>query len=301
MNQRQLEAFHAVMLSGSVTAAAERLHLSQPAVSRLISDLERSVGFRLFQRTKGSPLRATPEAESFHLEVERSFLGIEALSRVANDIRTARSGNLRIACLPALATGFLPEVIRDFLAAYPTIRVNLQSRSSTTVRQWVAAQQFDVGLATPSQNTTGLTMETFLSLPGVCVLPPGHRLKRKQVITPRDLAGEAFVSLALEDPSRAKIDRVFDDAQVERDLRIETQYAMTIGGFVMRGVGCAILNPVSARDFLAHGVVVRRFEPEIRFEYMLCTPEHRLPSKVALAFIEAMKVARNRLLEEFAG
>jgi DNA-binding transcriptional LysR family regulator len=298
MNQRQLEAFHAVMLSGSVTAAAERLHLSQPAVSRLIGDLERSVGFRLFHRAKGSPLRATPEAESFHQEVERSFLGIEALARVANDIRTVRSGNLRIACLPALATGFLPEVIRDFLAAYPAIRVNLQSRSSTTVRQWVAAQQFDLGLATPSQNATGLRIEPFLSLPGVCVLPPGHRLKRKDVITPQDLAGESFVSLALEDPSRAKIDRIFDDAKVERNLRIETQYAMTIGGFVMRGLGSSILNPVSARDFAPHGVLIRRFEPEVRFEYILCMPEHRLPSKIASTFIDAMKAARGRLLDE---
>lgn len=298
MNQRQLEAFHAVMLSGSVTAAAERLHLSQPAVSRLIGDLERSVGFRLFHRAKGSPLRATPEAESFHHEVERSFLGIEALSRVANDIRTARSGNLRIACLPALATGFMPEVLRDFLAAYSAIRVNLQSRSSTTVRQWVAAQQFDLGLATPSQNDTGLRMETFLTLPGVCVLPPGHRLKRKHVITPQDLAGESFVSLALEDPSRAKIDRIFEDAKVERNLRIETQYAMTIGGFVTRGLGCSILNPVSARDFIPHGALIRRFEPEVRFEYMLCMPEHRLPSKIATAFIDSMKAARTRLMEE---
>jgi DNA-binding transcriptional LysR family regulator len=301
MNQRQLEAFHAVMLSGSVTAAAERLHLSQPAVSRLIGDLERSVGFRLFQRTKGSPLRATPEAESLHLEVERSFLGIEALARVANDIRTARTGNLRIACLPALATGFMPEVIRDFLAVYPAIRLNLQSRSSTTVRQWVAAQQFDLGLATPSQNATGLRMETFLSLPGVCVLPPGHRLKRKQSITPHDLAGEPFVSLALEDPSRAKIDRIFDDAKVERNLRIETQYAMTIGGFVMRGLGCSILNALSARDFVPHGVLIRRFEPEVRFEYVLCMPEHRLPSAIASKFIDAMKAARRRLMDEIVG
>lgn len=299
MNHRQLEAFRAVMVTGSVTGAAERLHLSQPAVSRLIGDLERSIGFRLFERVKGSPLRATPEAESFHLEVERSFAGLQVLSRVANDIRNARGGNLRIACLPALATGFIPGVIRDFLTAYPEVRVNLQSRSSTTVRQWVAAQQFDLGLATPSEHTTGLRTEPFLSLIGVCVVPPGHRLRRKNVITPDDLRGEAFVSLALEDPSRAKIDRVFDDAGVERDLRIETQYAMTIGGFVMRGVGCSILNPVSAHDLEAHGVVIKPFMPEVRFEYMLCMPEHRLPSRITQAFLESMRAARARLPDSY--
>ncbi len=297
MNQRQLEAFHAVMVSGSVTAAAERLHLSQPAISRLIADLERSVAFRLFERVKGSPLRATPEAESFHQEVERSFLGIQGLTRVANDIRNACTGNLRIACLPALATGFLPEVIRDFLAVFPGVRINLQSRSSTTVRQWVAAQQFDLGFATPSDHTPGLRTELFLSLTGVCVLPPQHRLRRKDVITPEDLRGDAFISLALEDPTRAKIDRIFDDAGVERDLRIETQYAMTIGGFVMRGVGCSILNPLSAREFVPHGVIVKPFVPEVLFEYILCMPEHRLPSRIATAFIESLRTAKARLIE----
>ncbi|WP_322111047.1 LysR family transcriptional regulator [Steroidobacter sp.] len=273
------------------------MHLSQPAISRLIADLERSVGFRLFERVKGSPLRATPEAESFHQEVERSFLGIQGLTRIANDIRNARSGNLRIACLPALATGFLPEVIRDFLSIYPGVRINLQSRASTTVRQWVAAQQFDLGFATPSDHTPGLRTELFLSLTGVCVLPPQHRLRRKDVITPEDLRGDAFISLALEDPTRGKIDRIFDDARVERDLRIETQYAMTIGGFVMRGVGCSILNPLSARELIPHGVIVKPFMPEVRFEYILCTPEHRLPSRIATSFIESLRAAKTRLLE----
>jgi DNA-binding transcriptional LysR family regulator len=227
--------------------------------------------------------------------VERSFSGLHSLGRAADDIRNARSGNLRIASLPALATGFLPEIIRDFLAAYPGVRVNLQSRSSTTVRQWVAAQQFDLGLATPSEHTTGLHTEPFLSLAGVCVLPPTHRLRRKQVITPEDLRGESFVSLSSEDPSRRQIDRIFDDAGVERDVRIETQYAMTIGSFVMRGVGCSILNPLNARDFVPHGVIVRAFEPAVRFEYMLCRPEHRLPSRIAAAFVELMRAARTRL------
>lgn len=298
MNQRQLEAFHAVMVTGSVTDASQRLRLSQPAVSRLVSELERAIGIRLFERSKGSALRPTPEAEAFHLEVERSFTGLQALTRVANDIRNARGGNLRIACLPALATGFLPDVIRDFLAAHPGVRVNLQSRSSTTVRQWVAAQQFDLGLATPSENVSGLRTELFLSLTGVCVLPPSHRLRRKEVITPEDLRGESFVSLAQEDPSRSKIDRVFEDAGVERDLRIETQYAMTIGGFVMRGVGCSILNPLSAREFIPHGVIVKPFRPEVRFEYILCVPEHRLVPKIGQLFIDALRVGKSRLLEE---
>lgn len=283
------------MRTGSVTNAAASLYLSQPAVSRLIAELERSVGFRLFERIKGSAPVPTPEAEAFFQEVQRSFAGLQVLRQAAADIKNYRTGNLRIACLPALATGFVPTVIKEFRAANPAVRIQLQTRSSSTVRLWVAAQQFDLGLATPAGEVQGAQAESFLKMAGVCVLPPGHALTAKKVITPTDLQGEPFISLALEDPVRPKIDQVFEDAGVERDVVVETQYAMTVCGLVKRGVGCAILNPLGASDFAEQDLVMRRFEPVIEFEYMLYLPTFRPPSRLAIQFIELLKQTRDRL------
>jgi len=298
VNLRQLEAFRAVMRTGSVTNAAASLYLSQPAVSRLIADLERSVGFRLFERTKGSAPVPTPEAEAFYHEVQRSFAGLQVLKQAADDIRNFRSGNLHIACLPALATGFIPAVIKEFRAANPAVRIQLQTRSSSTVRLWVAAQQFDLGLATPGGEVQGVRAESFLKTTGVCVLPAQHPLAANPLITPADLRGEPFISLALEDPVRARIDRAFAEAGVERDVVVETQYAMTICGLVRRGIGCAILNPLTAADFSQEGIVLRKFEPAIEFEYMLYLPTFRPPSRMAAEFIELMKQVRDRLVPE---
>ena len=96
MNLRQLEAFAAVMKTGSITQAAQSMHLSQPAVSKLIGDLEHALGFDLFIRARGSALTVTPEAEYFFHEVERSFIGIDALKQAARDIRnlSARAESL---------------------------------------------------------------------------------------------------------------------------------------------------------------------------------------------------------------
>ena len=216
MNLRQLEAFRAVMMTGSVTNAATSLYLSQPAVSRLIADLERSVGFKLFERVKGSTPLPTPEAEAFLQEVERSFLGLQVLKQAATDIRNFRTGQLRIACLPALATGFVPDVIKIFRQTNPAVRVQLQTRSSSTVRLWVAAQQFDLGLATPGGEVQGVTAESFMASRGVCVLPANHSLASLETIRPEDLRGEPFISLALEDPARPKVDRIFDYMEIGR-------------------------------------------------------------------------------------
>lgn len=295
MNLRQLEAFRSVMLSGSVSQAAQALHLSQPAVSKSLGELEHQLGFKLFVRERGLPLAATPEADAFLHEVERSFVGIAALKHAAADIRNASSGTLRIAALPALAVSFLPAVLTRFRERHSEVSIQLQTRSSSTVRQWIANQQFDIGLATPARDMPGIAMTSFLRCAGACVLPPGHRLSTRDVIEPADLRGEKFISLALEDRTRHRTDRIFDDAGVERDLTLETQYAITVCELVLQGLGCSILNPVTANSFVPRGLVVRPFRPKVLFEYMLFTPKLRPTSRVAQAFIEALEAHREAL------
>lgn len=298
MNLRQLEAFRAVMVTGTISRAARSLHLSQPAVSKLIAELEHSLGFGLFVRTRGTALEITPEADAFFHEVERSFTGIETLRRAARDIRNMVTGNLRIAALPALGVSFLPAVIREFQVAHPGVLVQLQTRSSETVRQWIANQQFDVGLATRARVMPGIKMERFLRCAGACVLPPGHHLAAREVVGPADLVGESFISLAAEDPTRRRVDRIFEDAGVEPRIVVETQYAMTICGLVLEGVGCSILNPVTAADYVARGLVVRPFFPHIEFEYMLFTPALRPISQMALSFVQEMTAKRDKMIAD---
>ena len=86
MNIRQVEAFRTVMMRGSMTVAAQEMRTSQPSISRLIAELEASIGLTLFERRAGR-IRPTPEGLSFYREVERSFLGLENLAHAARDIR----------------------------------------------------------------------------------------------------------------------------------------------------------------------------------------------------------------------
>ena len=102
------------------------------------------------------------------------------------------------------------------------------------------------------------------------------------------------------DQARRRIDRVFEDAGVERKLVVETQYAMTVCGLVMEGVGCSIINPAAAADFVRQGLVIRPFAPRIEFEYMLHTPLLRPLSQAALRFIELMSRRRDEMITEGA-
>jgi DNA-binding transcriptional LysR family regulator len=283
------------MVHGSMTEAARRLNVSQPGVSRLIAELERSTQLKLFERFPGR-IQPTEEGIALFREVERVFSGLDKLVQAARNIRFFGSGRLRVASLPALALGFLPRVIRRFSESYPEVTISLHARSSSTVREWAMAQQCDVALAANVGELRGVEVQTFLEAPGVCVLPKGHRLAARSLITPEDLEGESFISLALEDATRHVIDRVFDEAGVARIMRIETQYGATICALVSQGLGVSVVNPIVAPEYAHTGIIIRRFEPSVTFRSMLLYPNERPRNRLVAAFVDFMRQCRDEEL-----
>jgi DNA-binding transcriptional LysR family regulator len=97
------------MTVGTVTAAADMLNTSQPAVSRSIQQMEVAIGLKLFRRDKGR-LLPTAQALALHDEVKKSFLGLENICRAAANLRSFQSGSVSIVCAPAFSQGFIADV-----------------------------------------------------------------------------------------------------------------------------------------------------------------------------------------------
>src|SRR5690606_28423369 len=107
MNLRQIEAFRAVMIYGSVTLAANALFITQPAVSRLITDLEDSLGFALFERKRGQPLKPKEDAEILYAEVEKAFVGLDHLIQTGKNLHKSSRGHLRVVGTTSLVNSIL--------------------------------------------------------------------------------------------------------------------------------------------------------------------------------------------------
>ncbi len=105
MKYKQMLALRMVMLSGTVSQAAVRLNISQPAVSNLIASLEQHFEFPLFERRKGR-LHPTPDARHIYQNIARALSGFEKVSQSAHDICAQKSGSLRAACMPGLSLSF---------------------------------------------------------------------------------------------------------------------------------------------------------------------------------------------------
>src|SRR5436853_7818507 len=124
INPRQIEAFRALMLTASTTRAAQVMNVTQPAVSRLVRDLQAALELTLFER-QGTRLTPTNEALALYAEVERSYVGLERIAQAAREIRGRRAGALRIAAMPALCSGFLPRFAGHYLMQRPGLDVAL--------------------------------------------------------------------------------------------------------------------------------------------------------------------------------
>ncbi len=289
LTYRQIEAFRAVMISGTTSGAAGILCVSQPAVSRLLSDFEEEVGVQMFERHK-KRLIPTPEAHVFYAEVERSFVSIETLARAADDLRACHIGSLRVASMPAVSVEFIPKVTQLFSQAHPEVSFSLQVRSTQQVADLVASQQYDLGVvsAIPLADAS-IEIEPLAESRLVCILPPGHRLADKRYISPSDLEGEAFISLGTEQSIRHKIDSVFDSAGVSRQLLVDTQLAYSACALVLAGSGVSLVEPITALHYQKLGVVVKRFEPRIAYRYNLIFPAHKTKSAMTLSFVKLMR------------
>ena len=293
MNLRQVDAFRTIILRGSMTAAALELRTSQPSISRLIAELEAELDLKLFERKAGR-IQPTQEGLAFYREVERSHIGLETLSYAARDIRNFGSGRLRIAAMPVMALGFVPRCIRRFKERFPQVSISLQMGHDGTVTRWMSSSYCDIGFVANVIDIPRVEHRPLYVIPGVCALPPEHPLAKRDCIKAKDLEGEAFISLSLEDGARARVDRIFQDAGVRRHLAIETPFSAAICALVEQGLGIGIVNPIAADDYRHSGIVFRPFKPEVMFHGHAMFPNHYRTDPLVDGFLA---VAR----EELAG
>jgi DNA-binding transcriptional LysR family regulator len=293
IQERQIEAFRAVMLTGAMTSAAEVIHVTQPAVSRLVRDLEHEIGMILFHR-RGNLLLPTAEAQALLAEVERSFVGLAQISAFAQDIRTGRSGSLRIAALPAMAAGFLPRFVASFCRDRPQLRIAIDGLPSSTIRDCVTAGQFDLGVTGLRIRRYSLTLIP-LDDKAVVALPAGHRLANHAVVRPDDLHDEKLVMLKKFVDSHHPIEMALQS--VRHKQVVETPLSAIACVLVAEGMGIAIVDPFSASEFVGRGVVLRALEPGLQVGTGVVHSSERPLSAIAQEFLVAFLDHVHRFLE----
>jgi len=284
MQFQQLNAFKAVYELGTVTAAADFIHITQPAASRLISSLELNVGFKLFQRVKGR-LLPTAKGKAFYLEVSKAYSALESLSESAADIKQSNVGSLHISAFPLLSVCYLPQLLAHYLKSKNKINLSLKTYRSEEVQRRTALQACDIGFSVLPPITKGVA-SVEVSCECVCLLPPNSPLQQKTVIEPIDLINSQLISGEKDDLQRL-IDSAFKRAKVQVNEVIEVSLASSIASFVAQGVGVAIVDPFTAHyaQQLEATVQYRAFQPKVLFKFFILYPSLKIRSETIDDFI----------------
>ena len=286
VKRRHLEVFHALMEAGSVSRAAERLSLTQPAVSLALSAFEKELGFPLFHRSKGF-FAPTGEAQALHAETEIGLLAMARIDRRAAEISSGRVGSVSIASNGAVAINLLPWLIADFQKLYPKIFVDLKIRSSRQIAMFASGRQVDIGLLDAPVPVTGLD-STIFKLPCVCVFPEGDPLGKEDVIRPEMLANRSVIAITGDHKVDKAVDMLTAEAGVRIERRVSCSYFAIARNLVRAGAGIALIDALNGTRQLEDKTDWRPFEPRIDFELALVTPSDQPMEKAARTFHAAL-------------
>ena len=287
LNPRQIEAFRAVMQTGTVTAAADVLHTTQPSVSRLLAQLAHETRLKLFDHHHGR-LRPTPEAQALLAVVERHFEGMDAIALQVAAIRRAGAGSLRIGCTPALALSVLPQVVHDFIAQRPDVHLKLDTAGMSTLQAGLVRGTHELVLTTQPVRRAGLDAEILQRRNMVAVMHPTHPLATRARLHARDLHQQVLLTLSENDTTYQQFRRALQQNGVEPRAVVETSYSSTVCMMAGAGTGVGIVNPYVASVF-ADELVVRRLLPAMPVDVVMAFSAQAALSQAGQEFAQLVR------------
>ena len=296
MNLRHIEVFYALMRSSSMTEAARRLHVSQPAISTVLKHAEQRLGMQLFHRA-GGRLLPTPEAIALLPDVEQIFTRLEALARAAQGLRDASTGVLSIAASPTLASVLLPPAVAAFTQERPQVRVLLKSLPTVQIAAGVRDRICDLGLIYEPAGAIDddMTAETVGSFHIACVMPRDHPLAALETLGPAELRGCPLITFGPATPLGARLAAAFRAADVPLEVRVESSSSATSLFLVAAGAGIGLVDSAGALGEAFPSLAVRDFVPRIENRILLLHARDRPRSRLSAAFARTLaQVAEGR-------
>jgi len=286
LRPRQLEALHEVVRQGSMTRASRHLGVSQPAVSRLLTDLSADLGFALFERRDGR-LTPTPEVRVLLPDIGRLMDLLDRISETSRNLNERKAGTLRIACLPGFAVSHLPRVLAAFLRDRPGITATIEPDRPERILEWMVGEQFDLGITDGFEFLGHPAVEREqIDIRVVCVFPDTSPLARLDIITPRELADARLIHTRPGTPYFRLVENAFSACDVPMPSYIEARQFTTACELICEGVGVAVLSELDALRYRGRGLDFRPFRPAIPHRLSLVRPVHKQPSMITLEFME---------------
>lgn len=277
------------MVAGTTSQAADSMNLTQPAISRLIGNLETSVGFCLFKRTAGR-LRPTPAAQVFFQVIKEDLPGLNRIADRVDVIRQSVPHEFSIACLPAMTTSLLPAVLAEFSITHPSVLIRIDTVSTQDALNRLQTYRATIAFCASQKPPEGILLEPLLRVSAFCVVPLTHPLAKRDVIRVRELQGQRIIGSL---PSSLYQYECEDRRSLKHSLHTITSDCMHMrSAMVAAGLGITLVDAFAARRLCDEGsVAVRPLDESIVYDYVLAFPDSEQSSTLLNAFRQSAKRA----------
>lgn len=306
-NLKALEAYLEVATLGSVTAAAKRLQLSQPSVSRIIQDLERDLGQKLFVRT-GQRLVLTSQGMLLRDDVERALAGVAEVWERAQEVANLRTRPVRISAISALAFGLLPHAwgsLSQSAGADGARRIVIQTDTPERVRNAVLSNEADIGATSLPLQHREQTTHWFGSAPCVLAVRADDPLALEKDPVPLSVVkSRTLVEMSNRRGLPARIRQTLKTNRIETGGLIRTNSTMNALALIRAGAGgpagtVGIVEPVTSAGTPLDGVKILALEQDIPYCFGVISHNGVQLSETASALIVALEKAAHELVAGF--
>ncbi len=281
---RQLRALVAVADTGSFTLAAERLFITQSALSGLIKELESTLGLRLFDRSTRR-LRLSDTGRELYPQIEKILHDLDGVVSEVGNLKDLQRGTVRVAVPQLLACTLLPELMAGFRVQHPGVTLRLVDCAVESVMARVFSGEVDMGIGPEREANSDIAAEQLFSLPFMAVMPSGHPLVRKPLLRWQDLAGQSLITLQGQ-----FTELLFNDVgDAARDLHkeafMQVTFMTTALALVRAGLGITLCIPYARSLVEQFGLVMRPLgDPVVERSFWVFTRKGRALSPAAQEF-----------------
>ena len=291
MDLRQIRYFLTVAEERNITRAAERLHLSQPPLSRALMDLEEELGCTLIIRGKRH-VTLTPEG----LALKRRGEQILALADIAKteitDVKKGLSGTLYLGHVDSNGPSLAAEWISSFKKEFPNVTYNLWCGTVDDLTYRMKSGLLELAITMTPLNTEQLDGITVYSDKWAAIIPSSHPLaknKKKKTVSLKDIVDTDLI-ISSRHSREEEIRSWFESTGKEPRFIVKTAHSSNASKLVDQNIGIAIFPASVAKNISADSeVVVKTITPEVNVDYVLSWDKEKTPSALAMKFIEHVR------------
>lgn len=288
---KQIRSFIAIAKLNSFAEASEQVHITQPALSIAMKNLEQTVGGKLFTRTTRS-LTLTPEGEAFLPVAERLITQWDDALTDLTDLFSLQSGKLVIAAMPSFASSELPKHLKTFRDAHPKIDIKIHDVLAENAVAMVKAGQVELALSFDPDESDNIQFEPLFNDHFIAALPVNHPLANHSEISWQTLSNQPFIALQSPSSIRYLIETSLQAQGLNLNIEFETNQLATIGQMVAMELGVSAMPALCQTQLNAQGVICRPLtSPTVSRRVGIITRKRYPLSTTAQAFIDILKTA----------